>query len=180
VANYVKQTWVDGDVSKPTSAARMGVIETGVFDAHFQPRVRVFHNASQSIGTAAYTVLAFNSERYDTVSGAASSMHDAVTNNSRLTALVAGGYRVSGNVEFAANATGLRGAEIRLNGATVIGRVAVGNAGAGDPTVLCVSADYEFAVNDYVELLVYQASGGALNVTVGGNYSPEFSMSRIG
>ena len=43
--------------------------------------------------------------------------------------------------------------------------------GLADPPTL-----YELAVNDYVELVVYQSSGGALNVVSSGNHSPEFMM----
>jgi hypothetical protein len=34
-------------------------------------------------------------------------------------------------------------------------------------------------VNDYVEAMVWQNSGGALNVNQFGNHTPEFMMARI-
>src|SRR5919108_3473294 len=95
---YVKQTWVDG--VSTCSAARNTYQEEGISAAHLQPSVRVFHNATQSITTATETALAFNSERWDTAFGSASTQHDTATNNSRLTAQYAGKYLVVGHVGF--------------------------------------------------------------------------------
>ncbi len=53
------------------------------------------------------------------------------------------------------------------------------NIGAFDHP-MSITADYDMAQNDYAELIAWQGSGGALNVSVTGNYSPEFSMERIG
>ena len=39
-----------------------------------------------------------------------------------------------------------------------------------------IATIYELAVDDYVELLVRQNSGGALNISTKSNQSPEFSM----
>lgn len=156
----------------------MGVLEEGILDVSLAPAVRVFHNASQSITTATATALAFNSERYDQAGGAASTQHDTVTNNSRLTALYAGVYAISATIEWATNATGERYVGIRYQGTTDIARQRV-QASAAIPITLNVSAHYALAVNEYVEVMVFQTSGGALNVTVGGNYSPEFSMVRV-
>jgi hypothetical protein len=180
VANpYVKQTWVDNNVANPTSAARMGVLETGIFDAHYPPAVCVTHNASQSITTSTNTILAFNTERYDQASNVADTMHDTVTNNSRLTCRYAGVYHITGMIEWATNTTGERIVELFLNNTTVIARnrLAAGSVGS---IVQSASRDYSLAVNDFVEVRVFQSSGGALNVTVGANYSPEFMMVRVG
>jgi Tfp pilus assembly protein FimT len=173
MANYVKQTWIDGNPANPTSAARMGVMENGIYDAHFQPAARVFHNAAQSITSATTTAIAFNSERYDT-----DTIHDTVTNNSRLTCKTAGKYAITGQVEFASSATGNRQLFLRLNGATTIAyktQAAVN----GLITNMDVSTQYDLAVNDYLEVLVWQDSGGSLNVNSSGNNSPEFMMARV-
>ena len=39
---------------------------------------------------------------------------------------------------------------------------------------------YELAVNDYVQMGVYQDSGGNLNLNAVGVYSPAFMMEYIG
>jgi hypothetical protein len=180
VVPYTKQVWVDNNGANPVSAARMGVLEEGILDVSQAPAVRVFHNTTQSITSALQTVLAFNSERYDQAAGAASTQHDTVTNNSRLTCLYAGIYKITGHIEFAANATGLRLVNIQLNGTTEIARQETLNLGGADPCSLTVTSDYALAVNDYVQLRAYQSSGGALNVTVSANFSPEFMMVRVG
>jgi hypothetical protein len=42
-----------------------------------------------------------------------------------------------------------------------------------------VATRYPLVVNDYVEAVVRQTSGGALNVLALGNQSPEFMMARV-
>lgn len=140
------------------------------------PACRVFHSAAQSITTSAVSqVLAFNSERYDTLA-----MHDNVTNNSRITIVDAGLYLITAAVEFAANATGYRQIELLLSAATFIAidnRVSVG---AGDTTKCNISTVYKFTAGQYLEVRAMQTSGGALNVNNFGQSSPEFSATRLG
>ncbi|MGE5592880.1 MAG: hypothetical protein ACM3X3_04240 [Betaproteobacteria bacterium] len=138
------------------------------------PAARVCHNAAQSIANVTNTVLAFNSERFDT-----DGIHDTAINNSRLTCKTAGKYYIAGNVRFASNSTGFRELNIILNGSTIIARVALPAASAS-PTVLQIATVYDLAVGNYVELIVYQNSGGALNVEYASAFSPEFMMVRIG
>ena len=52
--------------------------------------------------------------------------------------------------------------------------------GGTDVTALTIDTDWDMSATDYVELLAYQTSGGALNVVNGGNYSPEFMMHKVG
>jgi hypothetical protein len=42
---------------------------------------------------------------------------------------------------------------------------------------LMAVTEYNLATSDYVEVLVYQNSGGALNVVYATQYTPAFSMS---
>lgn len=180
VIPYVKQTWADGSGgATPISAARLGVLEEGILDVSQAPAVRVFHSANQSLTSATLTALAFDSERFDQAGGAASTQHDTVTNNSRLTCRYAGVYQISGTISFAFNATGVRLARIRVNGTTTVASIQVQAVTSGSNTTdIMISTLYSLAVNDYVELLGFQDSGGALNVAVSGNYSSEFMMVR--
>lgn len=173
MANYVQQTWVDGNPSNPVSAARMAHIEQGVFDSHFQPAARVFHNAAQSIATSTTTTLAFNSERFDT-----DTIHDTVTNNSRLTCKTAGKYLIGGNVEWSGGTGANSQIQVFLNAATVIAYDVMAG-GSAEHSRLAITTFYDLAVNDFVELRVFQASGGSININSTGNYSPEFWMSRL-
>jgi hypothetical protein len=177
VLPYVKQTWIDNNGANPVSAARMGVLEEGIFDATQAPAVRVFHNAAQATTSGVTLALAFNSERFDQAGGVASTQHDTVTNNSRLTCLYAGVYSIMGGMGWASSVSGfIAQLQIRLNGATFI---AIENYSI-DRRVLTINTLYQLAVNDYVELCVVQGTGGAINVTSAGNYTPEFMMVRVG
>ena len=139
------------------------------------PHVSVRHSISQSIATATDTALAFDTERFDT-----DTMHDTATNNSRLTATTAGKYRISANVSFASNATGYRAVWLRKNGnsANPLARV-VSPPVNGAITELCVSILENLVAADYVEVMVYQNSGGALNCEAAGANLPRFDMERV-
>ena len=138
------------------------------FLAH-PPRVRVYNSANISIPNSALTALTFNSERFDT-----DTMHSTAANTGRITFTTAGGYDVGCGVSFAANATGQRDVGIRLNGVTLIAYDARPAAPATVGTIFAFSTFYEFAAGDYIEVVVFQNSGAALNVTASGNISPEF------
>ena len=131
---------------------------------------RVYHNVAQSIPPKVWTPLAFNSERYDT-----DTIHSTVTNNSRLTCKTAGKYVIIGNIKWAA----LPPASymiIYLNDEIIIGYVGYWTS----ISELIVSTVYDLAVNDFMELKVYQGSDNAIDVPSVAEYSPEFMMQRIG
>lgn len=142
-----------------------------------QPCARVYNTSTDSIADNTFETLSFNSETYDT-----DTIHDTGTNPERLTCKTAGKYSIIGNVQFAAHATGNRIAVIRKNGTTEIARTQVPACGGGFNTQVCVVTQVDLAVNDYVELRVYQNSGGALNVNASaspGTGEQDFMMARI-
>ncbi len=140
----------------------------------FVPMCRVNHNAAQSIANASNVVLAMNSEYFDT-----DQMHDTVTTNSRITIQTAGKYVFFAAVAFDINATGNRGLHFLLNGATIIA-IHRQAAISGDNTYMSLaSIPYNFAAGNYVELVAYQSSGGALNVLSSASFSPEFGCVRV-
>lgn len=138
------------------------------------PQARVFNSANISITTATVTALTFNSERYDN-----GGLHDTGSNTSRLTAPITGLYSIGASVRYAANVTGIRNTLIRLNGATFIATDTRTATAGGNATDVTLGAQYQMVAGDYVELVVFQDSGGALNVTSAGNLSPEFWMHRV-
>lgn len=138
---------------------------------------RVFNSAAISVANATDTALTFNSEQYDNDPNGA--IHDTGSNTSRLTCRTAGFYLVGGCVEFAANATGFRQVSLRVNGATPIAIQTTLSLGGADATRLTVHAVYSFFATDYVELMAYQNSTGALNATAGGNYTPYFWIVKV-
>jgi len=134
------------------------------------PSCRVYHDANQSIPSVTDTVLAFNSERWDT-----DSMHDLVTNNSRITIKTAGKYAIFAHIEFAANDAGYRQMHFLLNGATYIAFNEQPTSGSGDPARLTLATLWDFAVDDFVQVRVRHNIGANLNVNSGSAYSPEFA-----
>ncbi len=134
---------------------------------------RAYHNAAQSINDATWTALAFNSERFDN-----DGIHDPATNNSRLTCVTAGVYLIVGMVQFASNNTGFRGVGIRRGGTQYIA-VQTQTATQNNVHQFSISAIYDMAATNYVELMVYQNSGGSLNVDTVDAVSAEFGMVRI-
>jgi hypothetical protein len=155
-----------GDVTGPLVSAAGGGYTQGA---------RVYNNANISIGNDSWTALTFNSERYDT-----DTIHDTTTNTGRLTCVTAGKYVISGHVRFPANNANYRSVAIKLNGTTYMAIQKSVNMGAGEAVMMSVSTIYSLSATDYVELVVHQNSGGALNVEYVANYSPEFAMQRIG
>ena len=107
---------------------------------------RVTQSAGQSITASTLTALAFNTEAYDT-----DTLHDTVTNNSRINFNSTGYYRVTGVVSTDANAAVWGG--IRLNGSTYIYKLGAGNAGASTANGIQVAFTYLFTAADYIELM---------------------------
>lgn len=138
--------------------------------------VRVRNDANQSINNTTETVLTFNTEDFDT-----DSMHSTVTNTSRITFVTAGVYIVGAAIDFDFNATGERYVCIKINNTTNINcesKQAV-TSGSSTTRMNLVNA-YNFAANDYIEVIVYQASGGALNSLTGSTYqSPIFWAVKV-
>ena len=147
-----------------------------------RPRVaaRVYRSTNQAItdgATGGWQAISFSAERYDT-----DGMWTALPNPTRLTVATPGIYEISGNLRFASDGagTGIRSVRIYLNGTTSIANAKQHTPSASQTDFFNLSTQYELAANDYLELQVYQTSGGNLNVDTSGNTSPEFMMARVG
>ena len=132
----------------------------------------VYNSATQNIPNITFTPMAFDTEVYDT-----DGIHDTVTNNTRLTCQTAGKYVMTGSVDASSNATGTRGIGIRLNGASIYGLTIVPASTGSGGRYLATVAILDLAATDYVELVAYQSSGGALTYIAGVTYG--FAMQRI-
>jgi len=135
---------------------------------------RVSHNANQAIASGGSgSAVAFNTERFDT-----DTIHDTVTNNSRLTCKTAGKYLIVGNVDWEGASTGTRALSIRAGGSTIEASVwsPPNGTNALRQSVSCL---LDMAVNDYVELVAFQDTGSNKNVTSSANFSPAFSMVKV-
>lgn len=117
-----------------------------------------------SIPNGAFTPLALNTNTVDTYSG-----HSTVTNPSRYVAQVTSWYWVFTGAQWASNATGVRDAELAVNGVALAETAQAGfNAGAGATSTCGAYPTPVFLnVGDYVEFWVFQNSGAALNVSTG-------------
>ena len=129
------------------------------------PHCRVYNSANISIPNNTLTALTFNSERVDT-----DTMHSTVTNTGRITMTTAGWYDVGGAIQWPAAAAGARAVYLRVNGTNYIAAKRLDNAAQVD---MEVSTSWQFAAADYVEVVVLQVSGGALNVVAAASSSPE-------
>ncbi len=123
------------------------------------PACSVFHSATVNATSGTPGPLLADSENFDN-----DAMHSTVTNNSRITAVTAGRYLVTGIAEFSSNSLGYRQMNLRKNGTTSIAGIrqqpltdAVGNSYSISQTVV-------LAATDYLELMVLQTSGSTLTV----------------
>ena len=138
------------------------------------PSARVYNDAAISIDHNTVTALTFNSERWDT-----NTIHSVLLNTGRLTCATAGIYSIFGHVRFAEHNTGNRILAIRLNGSDVYSNHRQ-DAVQGAQTPMSISTHISLAASDYVELTVYQTSGGALNIESSDMLTPEFGMTYLG
>lgn len=145
---------------------------------HNVPACRVFQTGAQTVPDGTLTNLTFDSERYDT-----DSMHSTVSNTSRITFNTAGIYLVTGHIAFVGFDYNSLYIAVMLNGTTLIA-ANINNDftdAAMNVYAASISTAYKFAVNDFVELRIWQNNTvNAARSTVAGNYSPEFSATWIG
>jgi hypothetical protein len=115
------------------------------------------HGPVQSIGNASWTKLTFDTEEFDT---------DGKFASDKFTPTVAGYYQISGGLYFGAT-SGACVINIYKNG---VGhkRGAQGTGVSGFGMATGVSALIYLDADDYVELYVYQNSGGSTNTGSGG------------
>ena len=141
------------------------------------PSARVYHNATQTVADVTTAALALNTERWDN-----DVIHDTSTNNSRLTCKTAGKYIITATGEHeSATYAGTLLWIIRLNGATFLCKEEQWDQGSiSRKSSSSINAIYDLAINDYIEFVVTNNSGGTRTIQAAGAYTPEFGMHRIG
>ena len=132
------------------------------------PAASVFASGSQTITTATTTPIAFNSEHFDNAS-----IHDNTTNNTRLTAPIAGLYEVNAHVVWSnTETTGNRQITIAKNGnaSTIyaLDRVA-GTNGGGSAATNQASALVDLAAGDYIEINARHTQGADTSTAIATN-----------
>jgi len=126
-----------------------------------RPTCSAFNNTTQTIATGSTTVLTANSERWDN-----DAMHSTVTNTSRITIVTEGRYLVGSTVQFDAHATGVRGVDFLVNGATAYPASGSTKVDSGVAEVLTSLRFIDLNATDYVETRAVQTSGTNLGVTL--------------
>lgn len=136
-----------------------------------RPRAVLYQATAQTVANATWTATTFDSNLLDNYGG-----HSNSTNNSRYTSQVAGWYSLRGGGGWVTAASGTgRGADFYKNGAFYQpGAAVVGSSGAVHVTP--ATGDMFLAVGDYVELWVWQNSGGNLNTNGTGQYASYMSV----
>jgi hypothetical protein len=180
--NILAALAASGGITNTHVAADAGIakskISTGgtwaLADLPQPPSCYAYNNANQSIANAAWTTLAFNSEKFDT-----DGMHDLVTNNHRLTCVTTGKYIACAGLKFFGNAAGVRILSLNVNGARSFGYVDT-LPNANDVTGMNATIIVHLVAGDILTVDVWQNSGGALNVITEGSATPFLSAIRVG
>lgn len=118
----------------------------------------VIKSAVQAITTGTWTAVTWDTETYD-VGG----MHESVTNPSRITIQTAGVYVFSFGADWASNTTGERICGFAVNGTREFESSPQTTIVDGR-CMMAISFVRKLAATNYVEVLVYQTSGGNLNL----------------
>ena len=161
-------------ISKRLHPASFSNVNSQLASIQKYPACRAHSNTNISIPNSTITTIPLNDEVFDT-----DTMHDNSVNPSRITIKTAGKYLITACAGFASNATERRVLFIYKNGDTQISTQSA-NAVSASATILNISTIVDLAVNDYVEMRVFQASGGALDVSYLVGYSPYLSVARVG
>lgn len=98
----------------------------------------------------------------------------------RLTFAVGGLIDFDAELAFAPSTTGERGIRFIIDGTTVVAQKRIDARGSSDDTWLDLSTKAKIDPDSYVEVEVYQDSGGNLNIQGGGDYTPHVAASAIG
>jgi hypothetical protein len=139
------------------------------------PSTRAFRDTNLSILNNTVTAVTLPSESHDD-----EGWHSLVGNTERITITRAGVYVVGGQIEYAANATGLRYCIIYKNG--------IAGVALASPAIIATSGSLTTIVDanapvvlmdagDYFNLGAFQNSGGPLNVTSA--FLAAFRLSRL-
>jgi hypothetical protein len=142
-----------GDGSGNLTVQQNGVTINKITSA---PAFSAYASGSQTIATATYTKVQFQTEEFDT-----NSNYDNATNY-RFTPTVAGYYQIGANIQFGGSVTGIQ-LVLYKNGSAFKTLYAYGGGSSTNAGSSClVNAN---GSSDYFEIYAYQASGATQTVT---------------
>lgn len=139
---------------------------------------RVYNSATQNVNNTTDTQLTFNSEDYDT-----DGFHSTGSNTDRITIPTGetGYYLVHAHTTWSPSATGERIMVIRKNGSDVAGASSSVPVNSGTyGTRQIVSVILFLTAGDYLQVNVYQNSGGTRTAGGTGGDVSTFSAAKIG
>lgn len=122
-----------------------------------------YNSVTQSIANTAATAATFDSELFDT-----NNYHSTTTNTDRITIPTTGYYAVRAQVGWDANSTGQRVVNIYKNNANFVPALASFATGFTNVTTQYVDGILSLTAGDYLQVVVTQTSGGALNTSPSG------------
>lgn len=139
------------------------------------PLAELRQSVAQPLPHATWTAITLDLEDEDTdVDGIGG--HSTSVNTSRFTARYPGWYDLGGGVSVVVSGAGVRGAKFQVVGIDVNGSQALFPTQASFSNIITAHKKQVYlGVGDYVELLGYQSSGGALNTSV----SPAVEQSHM-
>lgn len=133
-------------------------------ETRLQQGVKCSHASNQSITASTWTTVAFDTETWKVGETA---IHSTVTNNSRLTAQIAGEYLVFGQVEFDTVTSDFTlEVGVRYNGSSNKGYIRVPAISSTDTTTVVnlPTTVVQLSASDYVELRVFHTHSSAIDV----------------
>lgn len=164
------KTWSSGDVltaADMNSYVRDNIRWLSGNATGGKPLCMVTRTTTQALSSATWTAIQYTSELADS-----GTMHDNVTNNTRITVPTGGTgtYLLGGQAEFApASDDFQRRLQLWKNGTDEVNRVSVRVANDAGTTVETMIAITGLSANcvatDYFELRGYQDSGSSLNIS---------------
>jgi hypothetical protein len=136
------------------------------------PQCYAYLSSATTTTTSVWLVVGLQSEMFDVVQSGDSPSHDNATNSSRIYFRTPGKYEVSGQITFAANSTGTRQAQLKLNaggveasGTQLFFTVQGAVAGGVQTSVPIIPFAVTASAGDYIEVFAMQTSGGNLDLT---------------
>ena len=116
-------------------------------------------SSTQSINNSTLTAVTFSDESFDT-----DAFHSTSSNTSRITipSGKGGKYAINGTIGWTANGSGERILKLYLNGASK--EVTAATTTSAGTTTTQINTVYDLVATDYIELYVFQNSGGTRTI----------------
>lgn len=148
---------------------RGGVVSGGAADVYRAlnvPRVRIARSSTQAIATATVSTIGFDNPQ-PASAWDSDSFYDPAASTTRVTVNTPGCYDVKASVAWAGSAGGtIRVAWLHKNGSAATRYGSDARAPFAAAQVFCnISTEMQLNRGDYIELIVFQDSGGNLNIT---------------